>query len=162
MDDKRKTLYIETTIPSLATARISGDVITAGRQAITKLFWEQERRKYDLCISPFVIEECRLGDSDAAQRRLAFLEGIRLLAVTAEVVELAAVYQKILQIPDKAKTDCSHLATCVIEEIDYLLSWNCTHLGITSYEKARKYNEKQGLWTPFLVTPDALIEIREE
>jgi hypothetical protein len=55
-----------------------------------------------------------------------------------------------------------HLATCVISEIDYLLSWNCTHLGIHTFVKIKDYNEKNGLWTPLLITPESLIIIEEE
>jgi hypothetical protein len=53
------------------------------------------------------------------------------------------------------------LAICVITELDYLLSWNCVHLGISTFVKIREYNEKRGLWTPLLTTPEALIGIEE-
>jgi hypothetical protein len=69
---------------------------------------------------------------------------------------MALVYQKILKIPDDAKIDCFHLAVCVETKMDYLLSWNCTHLGIPSYEKLLKYNGDSGLPTPFLITPETL------
>jgi hypothetical protein len=71
-------------------------------------------------------------------------------------------YQRLLGIPEKAKMDCLHLATCVVSEMDYLLSWNFSHLGVKSYAKALGYNEAHGLWTPFLVSPDVLIEVTEE
>jgi hypothetical protein len=58
--------------------------------------------------------------------------------------------------------DSLHLAVCAIEEINYLLTWNCTHLGFTSYEKLRSYNEGHGLWTPLLVTPDYLLGLVDE
>jgi hypothetical protein len=161
MDDKKKSLYIESTIPSYATARISRDIITAGRQFTTKLFWEHERHKYDLYISGYVVDECSDGDPEAAQRRLDFISGIESLGKSKEINELGAIYQELLQIPDKAKTDCYHLATCVKAKIHYLLSWNCTHLGLTSYEKIKKYNNANGLWTPFLVNPDDLTEYKE-
>jgi len=50
-----KSVYIETTIPNLATGRPSRDTIIAGRQAATMLFWENERIKYDLFISQYVL-----------------------------------------------------------------------------------------------------------
>ena len=43
-----KSVYIETTVPSLAAGRLSRDMIVAGRQATTILFWETERQKYDM------------------------------------------------------------------------------------------------------------------
>jgi hypothetical protein len=158
----KKTLYVESTIPSLATGRPSRDIITAGHQATTRLFWETERQKYDLFISQYVIDECSLGDPDAAKRRIDFLKGIPSLGQSEKVDELAAVYQTLLQIPDRARTDCFHLAVCVIEEINFLLTWNCNHLGANSYLKIREYNGGRHLWTPLLVTPDALMEIKEE
>jgi hypothetical protein len=159
MTDEKKSLYIETTIPSYATSRESINLVVAARQFLTKQFLEQERDNYQLYTSQYVIDECKLGDPEAAKRRLNFMAGIVVLPPTDEIAELAYVYFNILQIPDRAKIDCFHLATCVIAKIDYLLSWNCVHLGFTSYVKAVGYNSKHGLWTPLLVTPDYLLNL---
>jgi predicted nucleic acid-binding protein len=76
---------------------------------------------------------------------------------TSEKTEQMAInYQKLLNIPEDAKIDCFHLAVCVETNMDYLLSWNCTHLGIPSYQKLFAYNQKHGLPTPFLITPETL------
>jgi hypothetical protein len=42
MEFPKKKVYIETTIPSVITARSSRDIINAYRQDITKFFWEKE------------------------------------------------------------------------------------------------------------------------
>jgi len=154
-----KSIYIETTIPSFATARPSRDTIIAGRQASTLMFWENERDKYDLFVSQYVIDECSFGDADAAERRLNFIRGITVIPKSEQIASLADVYQQLLSIPDRAKIDCFHLAACVVAEMDYLLSWNCAHLGIHTFIKIREYNEKNGLFTPLLLTPESLIEI---
>ena len=159
---EKRRLFIETTIPSLATARPSLDVITAGRQEVTKLFWELERHKYQLFVSQDVLDECALGDPEVAKRRLDFLAGIPILPKTREMLELAYVYQKLLEIPDRAMTDSLHISTSVLTGMHYLLSWNFAHFGIKSYERLREYNDKHGLKTPFLTAPDALIETEEE
>jgi hypothetical protein len=156
MREERKSLYVESTIPSYVTAWVSKEPITAGHQAATSLFWEKERHKYDLYISEYVLDEIRDGDRDAAQKRLDLVEGITSLPKTAEIDALAAIYQKLLGTPDRAKTDCNHLAVCVLEGINYLLTWNCAHLGFPSYLKVREYNEKYGLWVPLLVTPETM------
>jgi hypothetical protein len=153
MDTERKRLYVETTIPSYATAWTSHDLLTAAKQATTKLFWETARDAFELYVSNYVINECRNGDPGAAQRRLQWIEGIEILPETKEITALAAEYQALLDIPDTAKIDCFHLATCVVFEMDYLLSWNCTHLGDNYFVKVRGYNEERHLWTPLLVTP---------
>jgi hypothetical protein len=156
-----KSAYIETTIPSMATSRPSRDTVIAGRQAATLLFWESERHKYDLYISQYVIDECSLGDSGAASRRLAFLKDIPIIQNSDKISTLANVYQKLLGIPDRAKIDCFHLATCVIAGIDYLISWNCAHLGIHTFVKILGYNKNNSLFTPLMLTPDALIGMEE-
>jgi hypothetical protein len=126
------------------------------------LFWEEERHKYDLYISREVIDEISLGDREAAQKRLDLIAGISVYPKTIEIEKLAAVYQKLLDIPDRAKADCVHLATCVINEIDYLLTWNCTHMGPASQAKIQNYNEKHDLWSPLLITPEDLLIDEEE
>jgi len=124
MHTSKKTVYVETTIPSYATAKPSVDILSANRQAITKLFWEYERNKYKLYISQFVFDECKQGNPEASKRRLDFIKD----------AVLANEYFKFLNIPERAKTDCFHLAVCVEAKIDYLLSWNCSHLGVESYD----------------------------
>ena len=153
-----KSVYIETTIPSLATSKPSRDTIIAGRQALTIHFWETERQKYDLYISQYVIDECSLGDPEAAKRRLDLLENIPVIPKSEQISELAGRYQQLLNIPDRSKIDCFHLSVCVVAELDYMLSWNCTHLGIHTYVKIRQYNAIHGLFTPLLLTPEALME----
>jgi hypothetical protein len=158
---KKKSLYLESTIPSYATAQKSKNVITAARQTMTKLFWENERKNYKIVVSQYVLDECALGDKEASLKRLEFLSGIPVLEKSKNVDKLAANYQQLLCIPDRAKTDCFHLAICVIAKIDLLLSWNCKHLGLNSYVIIKKYNDNHNLWTPLLVTPEYLINIED-
>jgi hypothetical protein len=162
MEEAKKSLYIETTIPSYATSRGSSKVLMSTRQLVTKQFWEKERGNYRLYTSEYVIDECSDGDPEAARKRLDFLLGITVLPKTDEIANLAQIYFKILPIPEKAKTDCFHLATCVISKIDYLLSWNFAHLSYDTYVKVTEYNIKHGLWTTVLISPDYLLDKEEE
>jgi hypothetical protein len=152
-----KRLYIETTIPSYATARASNDIIKTARQIVTRQFWDNERQKYNLYISDYVLEECTKGNPDAAQRRLLFLRGIELLPKTRAVETLAPIYQKLLDIPERARIDSFHLAIAVLYEMNYVVTWNFTHMGIESYAKLSRYNERVGYKTPLLVTPETLL-----
>jgi hypothetical protein len=158
----KKSLYIESTIPSYATGKDSADVISAGKQAVTKRFWEQERQKFELYTSQYTRAENSRGDQEAAKKRLDWLDGIPVLPETEELVRLAKIYQEILKIPCKAEVDCSHLAICVLNRIDYLLTWNFTHLGTAAQMKAKVYNDAYGLWTPVLVTPETMYGFMED
>jgi len=162
MRTAKTTVYVETTIPSVITARPSMDITNAYYQNITKFFWENERHKYDLFISKYVLEECSQGDVNAAKRRVELIKDIPLLDINEEVERLAKEYFEYLNIPEKAKTDCVHLAVCVIKEIDFLISWNMTHLGNPTFSKIVLYNGNHKLWLPTLVTPDVFMKIQKE
>jgi hypothetical protein len=162
MDEAKKSVYIESTIPSYATARESSNALNLLRKAQTQAFWDQERHKYRFYVSQDVVDECADGDPDASRRRMVFLEGIEVLPDIAGRKELAAVYRTLLGIPERAAADCSHLAYCVLGKIDYLLSWNCAHLGTQSQRRAQRYNDAHGLWTPALVTPETIYIEEEE
>ncbi len=47
-------VYIETTILSYLAAQLSRQPVTAGRQLITRRWWEAERQKYTLVESEAV------------------------------------------------------------------------------------------------------------
>lgn len=157
----KKSVYIETTIPSFAVSRLSRDTIVAGQQVATNLFWETERQNYDFYVSQYVIDECSQGDPKLAERRLAFLKDIPVIPKSEQVSELAGQYKRLLNIPDRSIIDSFHLAVCVVAQIDYLLSWNCAHLGIHTYARVQKYNDACGLFTPLLLTPEALTGIHQ-
>jgi hypothetical protein len=162
MDTKKPTLYVETTIPSYATARDSLDLLKLHRQVITRAFWRDERHRFRLCTSEAVRIECNEGDPDAARRRVEFLNGIEEYTVTEKEKNLAAVYQKLLRIPEASAVDCTHLAVCALCRVDYLLTWNCAHLGEVAQEQTRIYNDKNGLWTPRMVTPETIVRFLQE
>jgi hypothetical protein len=157
--EQQQSLYIETTIPSYATSRESSKLLMITRQFLTKRFWEEEKDHYSLYTSQYVIDECSAGDPVAARRRLDFLSGITVLPKKAEIAGLAKTYFDILSIPERAKTDCFHLATCVVNKINYLLSWNFAHFGFNTSKEVLRYNAKHDLWIPMLVSPDYLLDL---
>jgi len=74
-------VYIETTIPSFLAARPARDVIVAGKQATTRIWWELRARHFDLLVSPFVWDEVAIGDPEVSLRRCEIRTGLRVLAV---------------------------------------------------------------------------------
>jgi hypothetical protein len=155
----KSTLYLETTIPSYYTARVSQNLIVAAHQAITMEWWQHEAEKYDIYISQFVLDEAEAGDPDAAQRRLTFLSSFPLLEVTDEVLSLTETIIKTQVFPVKAIRDISHIAVASVHGIEYLLTWNCTHINhATTKEKVRIVCEQEGWTFPIICTPEELME----
>ena len=124
----RKSVYIETSIPSYLTARPSRDVRAAAWQQITDQWWNEARADYELFTSELVIVEVSAGNPEAAARRLEALQGIAELPIDEEVQELAD--QLILKggIPLRAEADALHVAVAAVHGIDYLLTWNFRHI----------------------------------
>ena len=150
-------VYIETTIPSYLTAWPSRDLIQAAHQQATREWWDR-RVAFDLVASALVIEECGAGDPTAAAARLAVLNGLPLVAVTDAAIELAKGLATDVPLPPRAATDALHVATAAVHGIDFLLTWNCTHLAnavlrcrIEGVCRARGYRP------PAICTPDELM-----
>ena len=144
-----KSVYIETTVVSYLTARPSRDLIVAAHQQITSDWWERILPGYEAFVSPIVLEEAAKGNAEAAQRRLDALAHFDVLEVNAEVRKLADVYDDRLPIPAKAFADVYHLALAAWHGMDFLVSWNMTHLvNGNAILLVQEINAGMGIRTP--------------
>ena len=98
--------------------------IEAARQQITYDWWHNERQHYELCISEIVLDEAAAGDSEAATRRLAFLQPLPLLDLTGTVNVVAKAIMASGLLPEQAARDAVHIAVSPVHSIDILLTWN--------------------------------------
>lgn len=156
----KPTVYIETSIVSYLASRPSRDIIAAGRQRITREWWESVRPQCDCFISAFVIKEVRQRDSNAAQKRLEAIATLGILEETADVDRLARIYYATLGIPNKARADSKHLAIACIHQMDYLLTWNLQHIGnVVIKKKIAELNKRLDMHTPTICTPEEFMEV---
>jgi hypothetical protein len=156
----KPTVYIETTIISYLTARPSRDLIVAGHQQLTHEWWDKVRPRVQCFISPYVIDEARQGDPQAAQKRLKAIEELPILAVNESTRELALTYLAATKFPEKARVDAFHLAFPVWYEIDYLLTWNCKHIANGNVRRiVEGINSQLNIRTPVICTPEELMEV---
>ena len=153
----KSLVYIETTIVSYLTARPSNNLVTAGRQQLTRRWWENERGGYDLFISEFVVSEAEDGDPGAAKLRLSALSGIPEVTLPPEVRTLARDLVEPGPIPIKASFDASHIAAAVAGGADYLLTWNFKHLANAALRKRiEQICRSSGYEPPVICTPEEL------
>lgn len=156
----KPTVYIETTIPSYLTARLSSNLEKYYRQLKTREWWDEVLPKVDPVISDFVLIEARGGDPEAAKRRLEVLRELRVLDQTTEILALAHEIQLKLKIPHRARLDAVHLAFAVVYQVDYVLSWNFEHIvGAPVKRPFAELGDKLGLVMPVLCTPEELMEV---
>ena len=154
----KQKVYIETTIPSYLAGRPSRDLVIAGNQELTREWWDGRRENFDLYVSQFVLDEANDGDADAARRRLDVLDGLAELEINDEAVRLAEKLVSEGIVPSKAATDAAHIAIAAVNEMDYLLTWNCRHIANAEIMK-RIYSlcEGAGYSCPVLCTPAELM-----
>lgn len=155
----KQKVYIETSVISYLTAKPSRDLIVAAHQQITNEWWEYALPNYDAFISPIVIEEISRGDVNAVQLRIDKTLTFPILEILPEVKSLAETYFTALTIPEKARADAYHLATASWHGIDFIVSWNCTHIVNGRIKMLiEEINARQGIRTPIICTPEELME----
>ncbi len=155
----KSKVYIETSIPSYLTAWRSRDIVIAGNQETTKDWWLR-RNDFELFISIFVLEEVSAGDAEAAKLRMQALDGIAEIEITEEVEIIAKQLLSQVPLPAKAKVDALHIATATIGGMDYLLTWNCTHIANPALRvKIESVIRAEGYEPPVICTPQELLEV---
>ena len=151
-------MYLETTIPSYLTSRPSGDLIVAGHQQVTRVWWESRRDIFELYLSQLVIDEVSAGDPAAARERLKALRDLPLLDITSEITELASRILASGKIPRKAATDAAHIAIAAVHGMDFLVTWNCVHIANATNARALALIcREHGCECPIICTPEELM-----
>ena len=151
-------VYLETTIPSYLTAWPSRDLVRAAHQQITRDWWDRRRAEFELVISQVVLRECQAGDATAAAERLKILQDLPLLEQTEEATRLAQALVDRVPLPERAAVDALHVAIAAVHGVDYLLTWNCTHIAnATLRDPIESVCRENGYEPPAICTPDELL-----
>jgi hypothetical protein len=154
----RPTIYLETTIVSYFCSRPSRDLIIAAQQEITRVWWEERLAQYRVVISDFVLREAMAGDDLAAQKRITILNSFALLDITAEVEKLAEWFLRKRLVPEKKLIDALHISVSAVHGIDYLLTWNCSHIANAEMRTAISFAcDEMGYRCPIICTPQELM-----
>jgi predicted nucleic acid-binding protein len=158
MDVMKSRVYVETTIVSYLTASPSRDLVLAAHQQVTRDWWSA-RDIFELYVSQFVVDEASAGDADAAERRVAALQGLVLLELTSDATMLAGELVRRGGLPAKAKIDALHIALASVHGLDYLVSWNCAHIAnATMRGRIEGICREAGFDPPIICTPIELVK----
>jgi hypothetical protein len=152
-------VYLETTIPSYLTAWLSRDLVMAAHQQTTREWWDTRRDDFELFVSQFVIEEASAGNPEAAKLRLEVLVNVPLLDPGENVQALADMLMKGVPLPAKAAADSLHIAIAAVNGMDYLLTWNCTHIANAVLRpRIEAICRDFGYEPPIICTPEELLK----
>jgi hypothetical protein len=160
--DRREMLkpkvYVETSVVSYLAARHSKDAVTAGRQIITRQWWNSERVKYRLVISEAVEVECERGDPEIVKLRRGLLKETSLFPLDERILGLARLLIVPGAIPENAGPDAVHIAAAAVEECDFLLTWNFRHIAnVRIRREVERILTGRGYAKTTICTPEELI-----
>ena len=152
------SVYLETTFISYLVARPSRDLIVAAHQQITNEWWSQWRSGFDCYVSQMVIDEASAGDPEEVRKRSEIIGQLRALEATHEAEELTQALLARGIFPPKAAGDAAHIAISAVNEIDFMLTWSCTHLANAQVMR-RVSKVCEGHWynMPLICTPEELM-----
>jgi len=151
--------YVESSVISYLAARPSRDIVATAHQQLTREWWENRRRSFDLYVSAEVLNEIRRGDPSASQLRLRYVEPLSVLETDDQARALAAEIIRTSALPAKAAADALHIAIATVNGMDFLLTWNCTHIANGIVQRAiGKLSRETGFEPPTIVTPEELME----
>ena len=103
--------------------------------------------------------EASKGHPEASQRRLSVIYELPLIVISEEVRGLAQALIEDHALPHKAEADAYHVAIAVVHGIEYLLTWNCTHIANAhTRPKIEATCRRLGYEPPVICTPLELIE----
>jgi len=145
----KRSVYLETSIISYYTARPSRDLVITARQEITHEMWPILQANFDVYISALVLQEASRGDKEASGKRLNVVSGIPVLELTDQTLALANSLISFGAIPVTAKEDALHIAVASLHGVEFLLTWNFSHIN-NAFKKSKivKTIEAQGLIPP--------------
>lgn len=155
---EKPSVYLETSFISYLTARPSHNLIVAAHQSITVDWWENRCNDFELFVSQVVFDEAKLGNSEAAAKRLNIVNDLSFLEISEEVINFADKLIEYKAVPKKEIRDAYHLSVACIHGINYLLTWNCKH--IANAEKLVDIEQiciDYGYQVPVICTPEQLL-----
>jgi hypothetical protein len=78
--------------------------------------------------------------------------------ITSEVADLAAALIQRVPLPTTAGADAAHIAAAAYHRIDFLMTWNSTHIANAELRpRVERVCRENGHPAPVLCTPDELM-----
>jgi predicted nucleic acid-binding protein len=147
------SVYLETSVIS-ALFDEREDPVCQAQHKQTQAWHDEQSHHYDLFASAIVLRELEAGRYDHQAAACSFAHGLNQLTIDEEVLGVARIYIKGLLMPNANMNDAVHLAVASVNEVDYLLTWNCGHIANPNkIRQIAEANRRLGLMVPIIVTP---------
>jgi len=86
-----------------------------------------------------------------------------ILKISSEIETLADKYRQAVVVPLSFPIDALHLACATLHKIDFLATWNISHMANPNKrKKLTDFNISLGLFVPQLTTPEEIIKTYDQ
>ena len=154
-----ESMYLESSVISYIVSEPSKDIIILSHQLLSRDWWKNAEKEYNLYISQPVISEISKGNKELAEKRINLIKDFPVLDFNEAIDDLILNYMNYFKLPVKMELDVTHIAYAVYYELDYLVTWNCRHIANAHFRhQITKYNILNNLFLPELCTPEELLE----
>ena len=155
----KPSVYVETTVIGYLTSWPSDNLVVAGHQRTTREWWEFASERFALMVSELVVRESGRGDSQAVKDRNEALRGLPVLGISDAADRLANELVSKGAIPQSEPEDALHVATAVVNGVQYLVTWNFKHIANAAMlGKIHRVCADAGFSPVTICSPEALLE----
>lgn len=146
-----RSVYLDTSVISALF-----DDRTPERKRFTEDLWKK-LNNYQVYVSTVVKEEINAASEGIREKILDKIVGFEILGVTEEVEDLAEEYVRRAVFPEQYKSDAIHVAVAVVNDVDFLISWNFKHLvKVKTRRMVNLVNEVSGYSAIEIIAPPEL------
>lgn len=109
-------------------------------------------------MSQVVLDEASAGAPEEAKARMEMVNDFPVLEVTEDAELLTRAILASHAISPRAVRDAAHIAVAAVNDMDYLLTWNCTHLANAQIiRRISVVCNREGFSAPVICTPEELM-----
>jgi predicted nucleic acid-binding protein len=153
-------IYIDSSVIGYLANRPSANLLSLGRQIMTQEWWQLANERFELFVSNVVIDECAIGNEEAANRRVGVCSVLNSLAINAAATELSLQLMQQGTAPHTEPEDALHIALATVHGMDCIATWNFSHMA--SRDAKVKLSDgltQLGFKPPVMATPEELLEV---
>jgi hypothetical protein len=149
-------VYLETSFISACVTRREDPASVYRRQASLE-WWTRQSHRHDLFVSAEVLGELSHPSHQGAAEALTMIQRVPLVALTDEVIGLAAMLVREKVMPSPVGGDAVHVAAACVHALDFLVTWNVRHLANRNkMSHVLNICLRLGLTPPQILTPELL------
>ena len=149
----RQRAYLDASVPSAYHDERAPD-----RQRLTREFWSGRLLEFEAVISEVVLQE--IMDTPAIEKRQLLkdmIDDFAVLDFDDEARRLSNEFVRRGIFPERYVADAQHVAIAVVNGVDYLCSWNFTHLvKVSTRREVNLVNSLMGYGQIEIIAPPEL------